>query len=100
MPNRMIASALGGGWLRRGAEGVATLSLAVSVSAVAFAQSGQGSGNRHFKGAPVPKEDNGGLDTIMGIHINTIFFIAVGVIALLWFTVGGGRKAKIGRSQQ
>jgi hypothetical protein len=34
-------------------------------------------------------------DMIFGISANTIFFVAVGVIALLWFTIGGGRKPKV-----
>ena len=34
-------------------------------------------------------------DMILGIPANTIFYVAVGVIALFWFTMGGGRKAKV-----
>ena len=34
-------------------------------------------------------------DTILGIPLNTIFFVAAAVIALFWFTIGGGRKPKV-----
>lgn len=56
-----------------------------------------------FKSAPNAAEDGGGADgpdTILGlIHINTAFFIAIGVIALYWFLFGGGRKPKVGRKE-
>lgn len=56
-----------------------------------------------FKSAPKAAEDGGaaeGPDTILGlIHVNTAFFIAIGVIALYWFLFGGGRKPKIGREE-
>ena len=55
----------------------------------------------NFKSAPKADESGGGgggPDTILGIvHINTAFFIAVGVIAFVWFLFGGGRKPKVGR---
>lgn len=90
------------GAVRQLAEGAGTFALAVSVSVIAHAQSNssQGTGNRHFTAAPIPKGEEDGLDMIFGIHVNTLFFIAVGVIALIWFTVGGGRKVKLGRPQQ
>jgi hypothetical protein len=87
--------------LRRIAAGAATLALAIPVSVIAYAQGSdtKGSGNRHFTAAPGGKEEES-LDYIFGIHINTVFFVAVGVFALIWFTVGGGRKVKIGREQK
>ena len=62
-----------------------------------FAQSGD-----RFKAAP-QRADAGaeagaadsGLDMILGVHVNTIFFVAAAVIALFWFTLGGGRKPKV-----
>ena len=47
-------------------------------------------------------EEGGGIpDTIFGIvHVNTAFFIAVGVFAFFWFVFGGGRKPKVGRKIQ
>lgn len=55
-----------------------------------------------FKQAPgVDKEGEAastGPDTILGlIHVNTAFFIAIGILAVAWFLFGGGRKAKLGR---
>jgi len=35
---------------------------------------------------------------ILGVPVNTIFFVAAGVIAVLWFTLGGGRKPKVTRN--
>lgn len=34
---------------------------------------------------------------ILGVPANTIFFVTAGVLALLWFTLGGGRKPKVTR---
>ena len=57
-----------------------------------------------FQKAPSAEkaEEGGGMpDTILGIvHVNTLFFIAVGVFAFFWFVFGGGRKAKVGRKIQ
>ena len=57
-----------------------------------------------FQKAPSAEkaEEGGGMpDTILGIvHVNTAFFIAVGVIAFVWFVFGGGRKPKVGRKIQ
>lgn len=68
---------------------------AVLASAAARAQT--------FKSAPNADDEGAGAeapDTILGlIHINTAFFIAIGVIALYWFLFGGGRKPKIGREE-
>lgn len=60
---------------------------------------------QNFKSAPEAAEEGGGggaetPDTILGlIHVNTAFFIAIGVIAAYWFLFGGGRKPKIGRDE-
>ena len=86
--------------LGRCAAGISTGALGITVAAMAVAQSG---GN--FKTAPMPPEAEGeaaaasdGIDMILGIPVNTIFFIAAGVIALFWFTLGGGRKPKVSRN--
>lgn len=57
-----------------------------------------------FKAAPKPPDPEAdaeaaaqATDYIFGIHVNTIFFVAAGIIAVLWFTVGGGRKPKVTR---
>ncbi len=81
----------------RQCAGLATFVFCLAVTAMAMAQ--QSSSGR-FKAAPVPQgaEEGGeGLDYILGIHVNTIFFVAVVAIGIFWFTLGGGRKAKVGR---
>ena len=86
----------------RCAAGISTCMLGITVAAMAVAQSG---GN--FKAAPksaateAAEADAAAAapDMIFGISANTIFFVAVGVIALLWFTIGGGRKPKVTRQQ-
>ena len=56
-----------------------------------------------FKEAPKPPSEEEaevaaeGLSHIMGIHVNTIFFVTAAVIGIYWFTMGGGRKAKVSR---
>lgn len=54
-----------------------------------------------FKAAPVAasvQEAEAG-DLILGmVPADTLFFITAAVIAVFWFTVGGGRKPRIGRS--
>jgi len=87
--------------LGRCAAGISTCALGVSVAAMAMAQSG-----KTFKAAPMPAEaeaeaaaaESAMPDVILGIPVNTIFFVAAGVIALFWFTFGGGRKAKVTRN--
>lgn len=100
-----------------------SLSLALSLPVLATAQEVQGSGNshftparqeqksepasnKHFTAAPMPKlpksdeeEPADSIEAAIGIPTNVLFFIVVAVVALFWFTVGGGRKAKIERSQ-
>ena len=58
-----------------------------------------------FKQVPGASEDGGAggaggddPDMILGlIHMNTLFFIVLGVFCVFWFLFGGGRKANIGR---
>ena len=88
--------------LGRCAAGMSTATLGVSVATMAAAQSGGG-----FKTAPKSPEAEAaaeaaaaseGIDMILGIPVNTLFFVAAGLIGLFWFTLGGGRKPKISRS--
>ncbi len=80
----------------RQCAGLAAFVFCLAVTAMAMAQ--QSSSGR-FKAAPVPEgaDGGGGLDYILGIHVNTIFFVAVVAIGVFWFTFGGGRKPKVGR---
>ena len=93
--------------LGQGAAGISTFTLAITVAALAMAQQQniyeKPTGSR-FKAAPKPPGAEGeaeaasaGLEVIMGVHVNTLFFVATGVIALFWFTIGGGRKPKVTR---
>ena len=52
-----------------------------------------------FKQAPgIEKPEESDSDMILGVvHANTRFFVALGVFAVFWFLLGGGRKAKVGR---
>jgi len=88
--------------LARWAAGAAAAAFCLTVAAMAAAQGtgGQRSGAA-FKQAPKSVEAEAqGVDMILGIPANTIFFVAAGVIAIFWFTVGGGRRAKnLGRQQ-
>lgn len=82
----------------RCAAAISIVALGIAVSTMAVAQQGG-----RFKAAPeaaAPQEavDAGTADLIFGIPANTLFFIAVGAIAVFWFTLGGGRKAKISRN--
>jgi len=86
------------GRLGQCAAGISTTALGIAVAAMAAAQSG-----KSFKVAPKSAEteaaeaaaEAAAPDMILGIQVNTIFFIAAGVIAVFWFTLGGGRKAKV-----
>jgi len=101
------ASGVGRRGALRAAPAVIAPAVATLVPAAALAQLDappatppQGSGNRHFTAVPGQKgadEESGQMvpDAIMGVHINTIFLVVVGVAALYWFTIGGGRRAKI-----
>jgi hypothetical protein len=88
------------GRLGQCAAGISTAALGISVAAMAAAQSG-----RNFKAAPKAPESEAELaaasdsaDMILGFPVNTLFFIAAGVVAVFWFTLGGGRKPKVTRS--
>jgi ribose/xylose/arabinose/galactoside ABC-type transport system permease subunit len=93
------------GRLGRCAAGVSTFTLGISVAAMAMAQMSTNgkSGSGRFQAAPKSPEAEAvdaeaaaqAGDMILGIPANTVFYVAVGVIALFWFTMGGGRKAKV-----
>ena len=87
------------------AAGVSTFTLGISVAVIAMAQQ-QNIFEKPAKGRfqTAPKSPDAELDPqaaaqagdmILGIPANTIFYIVAGVIALFWFTMGGGRKAKV-----
>lgn len=80
----------------RCAAGASTFVLGITVMVMSEAQAG-----KTFKAAPrsaeAEAEAAGAPDMIMGFEFNTLFFIAAGVLALFWFTLGGGRKPKISR---
>jgi len=88
------------GRLGQCAVGISTAALAISVAAMAAAQSG-----KTFKTAPKAPESEAEIaaasdsaDMILGFPANTLFFIAAGVVAVFWFTLGGGRKPKVTRT--
>ena len=83
------------GRVGRCAADVSTCALGITVASMVTAQNafGQTSGGR-FQAAP-KAPDADATDMILGIPVNTIFFVAAGVIALFWFTLGGGRKPKV-----
>jgi hypothetical protein len=80
------------------AVGISTFALGITVTAMAVA-----AGN--FKAAPKSAEAEAAAvaaadsepTLILGYDANTLFFIAVGAVALFWFTLGGGRKPKVTR---
>jgi hypothetical protein len=81
--------------------GISTAALGISVAAMAAAQSG-----KNFKAAPKSatveaaeaEAAASAPDMILGFPVNTLFFVAAGVVAVFWFTLGGGRKPKVTRS--
>ena len=88
------------GRLGRCVAGVSTCTLGITVAAMAMAQQKPSKGR--FQAAPKSPDAEvdaeaaaQATDMIFGIPANTIFYVAVGVIALFWFTMGGGRKAKV-----
>ncbi len=90
--------------LRRWAAGVPALMFGLTVAAAAVAQDfGDEAKFGQFKTAPkAPDSEDAAMaaqsaDMILGIPANTLFFVAAGAIAIFWFTVGGGRKAKLER---
>ena len=97
--------------LDRCAAGVSTCALGITFAAMAAAQSAE-----NFKVAPTSAEGESGETfqlaplspeaaaaaaaapyMIFGVSSNIIIFVAAGVIAVLWFTLGGGRKSKVTR---
>ncbi|MFQ5565987.1 MAG: hypothetical protein ACE5EU_06465 [Paracoccaceae bacterium] len=91
--------------LGRYVAGISTTALGISVAAMAAAQM-QNIYEEPTKGRfqAVPKSSDAdpeaaaaATDMILGIPVNTIFFVAAGGIAVFWFTFGGGRKAKVSR---
>ena len=82
------------------AAGISAGALGITVAAMAAAQTGG-----KFKAAPKAPEAEGDTaaaaseipDVIFGIPVNTMFFVAAGVVAVFWFTLGGGRKPKVSR---
>ncbi len=97
------------GRLGRCAAGISTGALGISVAAMAAAQQPtlyEQSTKPRFQEAPKSAEAEAAdaaaaaaaPDMILGFPVNTLFFVAAGVIAVLWFTLGGGRKPKVTRN--
>jgi len=89
-----------GGRLGRCAAGISTCALGITVAAMAVAQqqnSYETPKKEQFQ-APPDADPDAAADMILGVPVNTIFFVAAGLIALFWFTLGGGRKPKVGRN--
>ena len=95
-------------WLVQQCAGLAAFAFCFVVTAMAMAQQNPfdpdaTAGTGRFKAAPKPPDPEDaeaaadGLDYIMGVHINTLFFVVAGLIAVYWFTMGGGRKPKVSR---
>ena len=95
--------------LGRCAAAVSTCTLGITVAVMAAAQQQniyEQSEGSQFKAAPLSAEAAAAKaeaasampDVILGIPVNTMFFVAAGVIAVFWFTLGGGRKPKITRN--
>jgi hypothetical protein len=91
------------------AAGISTCALGISVAAMAAAQQQniyEEPTKAQFQVAPKSAEAEaaeaaaaaGMPDVILGIPVNTMFFVAAGVITVFWFTLGGGRKPKVSRS--
>ena len=100
--NALRKSALGRlrGRLGRCAAGISTFTLGISVAVMAAAQQGSSGVPKkdQFELAPrAPEPEAEMIEQIFGIPVNTLFFIAAGVIAVFWFTLGGGRKPKVTR---
>ena len=77
---------------------ISTCALGIAMLSMVMAQNVYGQTGGRFKAVP-KADDDAGLDMIFGIPANTLFFAAVGVFALYWFTLGGGRKAKINKKK-
>ncbi len=96
------------GRLGRCAAGISTCALGITVAVMAAAQLQniyEESTKPRFQEAPKSAEAEAAdaaaaaaaSEMILGVHVNTIFIVAAGVIAVLWFTLGGGRKPKVSR---
>jgi hypothetical protein len=83
--------------LRRFMAGIGTFALAALVATQVEAQlmGGGAKAGKQFMSAPKAQVEEASGDMIFGIPANTIFFVAVAVAAVLWFTLGGGRRAKV-----
>jgi hypothetical protein len=97
------------GRLGQWAAGISTCALGISVAAMAAAQQQniyEKPTKAQFQVAPKSAEAEaaeaaaaaGMPDVILGIPVNTMFFVAAAVITVFWFTLGGGRKPKVSRS--
>ena len=78
---------------------ISACALGIAVASMVTAQNvyGQTGGGR-FQAAPkAPEAEAAASDMILGFPVNTLFFVAAGVIAVFWFTLGGGRKPKVTR---
>ena len=95
--------------LGRCAAGISTCTLGITVAAMAAAQQQnifEEPAKAQFQAAPKSAEAEAAEaaaassmpEMILGIPVNTLFFVAAGVIAVFWFSFGGGRKAKINRN--
>jgi hypothetical protein len=97
------------GRVGRCATGISTCALGITVAAMAAAQQQnifEAPSKGRFQAAPKSAEAEaaeaaaaaGMPDVILGIPVNTMFFVAAGVVAVFWFTLGGGRKPKVSRN--
>ncbi len=97
------------GRLGRCVAGISTCALGITVAAMAAARQQnifEESTKPQFSEAPKSAEAEAAdaaaaaaaSDMILGVHVNTIFFVAAGMMALFWFTLGGGRKSKVTRN--
>ena len=96
-------------WLGRCTAGISTCTLGITVAAMAAAQQQniyETPTTPQFQPAPKSAETEAAEaaaaaampDMILGFPVNTLFFVAAGVIAVLWFSFGGGSKAKVSRN--
>ena len=94
-------------WLRRRlgelSAGISTCALGIAVASTVVVQNVYGQTGGKFQAAPNAPEAGGdassGFDEVLGVSVNTLFFIAAGVVAVFWFAFGGGRKVKVGRGK-
>ncbi|HUS55088.1 MAG TPA: hypothetical protein VMY41_13945 [Thermohalobaculum sp.] len=100
-PARWVLEWVGRYAIRR-AVGISTCVLGISVATMALAKK-----PAKFATAPGAPDAEAAAegeassiipDMIMGVSTHTLFFVAVVVFALFWFTLGGGRKPKVTRN--